>query len=158
MKIIITLKCIECVRNEHRDSQYDVYFSDENNQKYFISIHDFVPINAIVEINLSEHKIIKKDDYWLIYVLQKDYLNNQNEFIFEITNIYKLEDYDILTLKEINTNKVFKQKTNSGEFIINEITTINLKESKLIISSMPHYYNEYTVEDWIFNNIIIATF
>ncbi len=158
MKKLIILKCIECVRNEHRDSQYDVYFSDENNQMYFISIHDFVPINAIVKINLSEHKIIKKDDYWLIYVLQKDYLNNQNEFIFKITNIYKLEDYDILTLKEINTNKVFKRKTNSGEFIINEITTINLNESKLIISSMPHYYNEYTIEDWIFNNNIIATF
>lgn len=155
MQNYLNLKCIECVQNEHRISLFDVLLKDDNNKKYFISIHDYIPLDTIIFLNTANHVFINNKSFIEIYVIQEYKDCQPTELNLMLINTYLLNDGVILTFKNINTNAILKQKVNINNMEIGHLITYNCSDLNLFVYSMPHYSDKYIIENWIFKNNVI---
>lgn len=154
---MLDLRCLDCKAND-KTQQYSAELTDNENAKYQLIIHDLIPQNKVVRLNPFYHDFIKTENIIRISVKQKYDLNNQPKALeLELIDFYILKSNAILTFKDTNTYDIFKMKVDSFNSKIGNIEILNLKELNMIIRSMPHYYDRYVIENWIFFNYIIAT-
>lgn len=147
---MLEIECIDCKIN-NKTQQYNVELIDVKNQKYQLRIFDSIPIGKVIRLNPFYHDFIKKDGYIKIIVKQKYEINDQPKILeLEFIDFYNLSKGSIITLQDTNTLEIFKMKVDSFDNEISNIAILNLHDLEMIICSMPHYYNKYVIENWIF--------
>lgn len=156
-KHILELNCYEC-KNINMQQSYQAEFNDHQGKKYKFLFHESIPIDHIIRINPYHHDFSKEDDSIIITVKQKFTQNCHPEILeLEIIDYYKLKDSIIITFRDTTTLDIYKMKDYSLHNIIGDIVRLDLNSSNLTIKSMPHYYEKYTIENWILPNNIIET-
>ncbi len=154
---MLELTCLDCKIGD-KSQQYFAELIDVENKKYQLIIHDLIPKNKIIRLNPFYHDFVKTDNFIRINVKPKYDINNQPKVLeFELIDFYNQSSGTILTLQDTNTLDIFKRKVDSFNNEIGNIETLNLHDSNLIICSMPHYYDKYVIENWIFFNCIVET-
>ena len=152
---MIELECIESKFND-KLNHYCSDFIDNNGKHYQICLHDYIPENKKIRINRFYHIFIEKGNFTEIIVKQKfDIKNQPEELELEIIDYYVLNKGGILTFRDTNTLDIFKMKVDKLSKEIGSIEILNLNQLKLTVSSMPHYYDKYVIENWLFNNNVI---
>lgn len=147
---MLDLKCIDCRINE-KTQQFCAELSDLKKNKYQLILNDFIPKDKIIRINPFYHDFVEIDNYKRIHVKQKFDINSQPKIIeLEIINIYNLNPGTILTLRDTNTHDIYKMKVDLFKKEVGQVQILNLYASNMIIRSMPHYYDRYLIENWIF--------
>jgi len=154
---MLDLRCLECKIND-KSQQYFAELIDNANKKYQLIINDFIPKNKIIRLNPYYHDFVEIDDFIRIKIKQKYDRNNQPKILeLELIDFYNLSSGTILTLQDTNTHDLLKMKVDLFDKEIGFIEILNLGDLNMIICSMPHYYDKYLIENWIFFNNIIET-
>lgn len=155
MDKILELKCNECIKHELQNLFIATLTDFAGSRIYKINIYDRIPINSIIRINTFHHELHNQDDFLMIKVKQKFDYENQPELV-EVIAINYIESPNggmVATLRDTNTSDNYKIKMiGDSKGLVNKPFVINLRKDNKTIVTVPHYFDTYTIENWIFED------
>lgn len=145
---------LECINCEHIKgaNKYKMTLEGQEGKLYTLYIYDRVPKGTAIRINPVYHNFKEIDDRLMISVKQRFTEESQPEQLeVEIIEWYHLDSGIIFKMTDTTTNEIFKIKARDPNITEEDkIVTIDLAKTGFEVKTVPHYYDRYTIENWLF--------